>query len=78
VALKKIGSPQKITVIKRSSFAIDVNYLVALIEKQSPTKAVSLDQLHNAVKSIGILSYTAEDMNSLVSRLQAVGFKITK
>jgi hypothetical protein len=78
MALKKIGSPVRIKLIKESSFAMDINVLTALIEKQSPTKAVSLDQLHNMVKSIGILSYTAEDMSSLVSRLQSVGFKIAK
>jgi hypothetical protein len=78
MALNKIGTPVPIKVIKESAFAMDVNVLASLIEKQWPKKEVSLDQLHEAIKHLGILDYSSEDMNQLVGRLQAIGFSISK
>jgi hypothetical protein len=78
MALNKRGSPTKLKVVKQSGFVINVNYLSEMLLKQWPDKKISVDQLHSALKSIGIDNYSSEDMSELMNRLQAVGFSISK
>jgi hypothetical protein len=76
VPLNKKGSPQAIKVIKKASFTIDENFLAEIILKQVHTKKLSVDQLHSALKSVGVDGYDADDFNVLVDRLQSSGFDV--
>ncbi len=78
MALSKKGSPNKLKVVKNAGFTLDVNFLAELILKQIPEKKLSLDQLHSALKSVGVVNYASEDMNILIDRLEAIGFSILK
>ena len=78
MALKKQGSPTRIKVVKNASFAVDVNSLAERFLKDWPNKKVTMDQVHNGLKSIGIINYSSEDMSVLTSRLQAIGFTVGK
>lgn len=75
--LKKIGSPEKLTIIKQSAFQFDVNLITKLVKDKVQDGKISLDQLHEAVKSLGILEYSSEDMNSLIGLLQSSGVSIS-
>lgn len=78
MALHKRGSPTHIKVVKNAGFQIDINFLAEMIQKQISSKKLTIDQLHAALKSIGISNYQADDMSVLVDRLSAIGFSITK
>lgn len=76
--LNKTGSPVKLQVIKQSAFEVDLNLLASMLKEQWPDKILSVNALHEALKSIGIISYKAEDMAELTGRLAAIGFNITQ
>ena len=76
MALNKKGSPTKIKIVKTASFSVSENFLAELILKQVPSKKLTVDELHSALKSIGIVNYSSDDMNILIERLKAVGFTI--
>lgn len=76
MALSKRGSPNKIQVVKHAGFSIDPNFLAEMILKQIPEKKLTIDQLHSALKSIGVNSYSSDDMNVLITRLEAIGFSV--
>ena len=78
MALHKKGSPTRIKVVKNAGFQLDVNFLAEMILKQMPNKKLTVDQLHNSLKSIGVNNYQANDLSILISRLQAIGFSVTK
>jgi hypothetical protein len=78
MALSKKGSPTKIRVVKNASFAVDVNSLAERFLKDWPNKKITIDQIHNSLKSIGIVNYSSDDMSVLTSRLQAIGFSLQK
>ena len=78
MALKKFGSAQTLKVVKNAAFAVDVNSLAERFLKDWPNKKITIDQIHNSLKSIGIVNYSSEDMSVLTSRLQAIGFSIQK
>ena len=78
MALSKRGSPVKLKVVKKSGFTIDPNMLAEMLQKQWPTKKLSVDSLHEALKSIGVDNYSSEDLSELMGRLQAIGFRISK
>jgi hypothetical protein len=78
MALKKQGSPTRIKVVKNATFAVDVNALAERFLKDWPTKKITMDQIHESLKGIGIVNYSSEDMSVLVSRLQAIGFTIVR
>ena len=77
MALNKRGSPNKLQVVKNAGFTLDPNYLSEMILKQVPEKKLSVDQLHSALKSIGVVNYSSDDMNILLERLKAIGFSIS-
>lgn len=74
--LNKTGSPAKISIIKQSAFEVDLNLLAFMLKEQWPDKTLTVNDLHEALKSIGIVEYKAEDMQELAGRLQAIGFTI--
>lgn len=76
--LNKIGSNVKIQIVKKASFSMDVNMIAEMLKKDWPEQSISLDGLHAALKSVGITNYSSEDMDELISRLQATGFAVTK
>lgn len=75
--LKKTGAPAKINVIKVSSFALDPNLIAAELERNWSGKKITIDQLHEAVKSIGVVEYSDNDMKDLIGLLQGMGFVVT-
>lgn len=74
--LNKIGTPTKISIIKQSAFEVDLNLLASMLKEQWPDKNITVNALHEALKSIGITEYKAEDMQELIGRLQAIGFSV--
>jgi len=78
MALYKKGSPTRIKVVKNAGFSVDPNFISEMFLKQWPEKKVSVDQIHNALKSIGVVNYSSEDLSILMNRLQAIGFSIQK
>jgi len=78
MALNKRGSPNKLEVVKNASFSIDPNFLAEMILKQVPSKKLTVDQLHSALKSIGVNNYGSDDLNILIERLQSSGFEVSK
>jgi hypothetical protein len=78
MALYKKGSPTRIKIVKQSGFTMDANMLAEMLQKQWPTKKISIDTLHSALKSIGVSNYQADDLSILMNRLQAIGFTISK
>lgn len=78
MALSKKGSPNKLKVVKNGGFQIDPNFLAEMILKQVPSKKLTVDQLHSALKSIGVNNYNPDDLNVLIDRLQASDFTISK
>jgi len=79
MALNKRGSPTKISVVKKNAgFTVDLNFLAEMILKQVPEKSLTVDQLHSALKSIGVINYGSDDMNLLIKRLKAIDFTILK
>lgn len=76
MALNKIGTPTKLSIVRQSAFEVDLNLLASMLQEQWPDKNISVNSLHEALKSIGITEYKAEDMQELVGRLQAIGFVV--
>jgi hypothetical protein len=78
MALNKIGSSYKLKVIKYGGFTIDPNYISEILLKQWPKKQLTIDDLHTAIKQIGVVDYGPDDLSVLIGRLEAVGFSVTK
>ena len=74
--IKKTGTSQKIRVIKESGFAIDPNLLAKQIKDKWTGSQITLDQLHEAVKSTGVTDYSSDDMSHLVELLQSSGMTV--
>ena len=75
--LNKIGSAVKITKIE-SSLALDPNIVVKEIEKSWKTRRMTIDELHEAVKSMGVVDYADEDLSAVIELLKSMGFEITQ
>lgn len=73
--LTKQGMPSKIKIVK-TSFKMDANMLAQMIKDQWPDKSISTSQIHESLKSIGILEYSSDDMDNLISLLSGVGFVV--
>ncbi len=76
MSLKKIGSPEKIHVVKDSSFSFDPNLIVKEIQKNWHNQVISVDQVHEAIKSLGIVDYNSEDMDKVLRLLNSVGIDV--
>jgi len=76
MALRKIGSPQKIRIVKEGEFAFDPNIIVKEIQKKWQNSEISVEQVHEAVKSLGIINYNSEDMNEVLRLLDSVGISV--
>ena len=76
MALNKIGSPQKIVVVKQGAFAYDPNLIVTKIKETWDQPTMTKDQLHEAIKSIGITDYSPEDMAGVIGLLNSSGITV--
>jgi hypothetical protein len=75
MSIKKIGSPQKIHTIT-ASLGFDVNLAVKKIKDATPKPSITIDEIHEALKALGITTYTAEDMQNITNLLPSVGLKV--
>jgi hypothetical protein len=76
--LNKIGTPNKLQILKQSAFEVDLNVLASVISDKYPEKKLSINDLHEILKTLGVTDYKAEDMQELVGRLHAVGITVTE
>ncbi len=77
--LQKKGYPEKIVQVisnKTGTLSFDPNLLVKLIKDKLNQPEISLDQLHEATKSAGVIDYTSEDMNHVIELLQSSGITV--
>ena len=77
MVLRKYGHPVKLDVIKSGAFAFDANLIAKKIEEAIPSKKLSINQLHESIKSLGITDYSSSDLGNLINLLKATGFSIT-
>jgi hypothetical protein len=80
MSLRKRGTPEKIHVVesKEASFAFDPNLIVTMLKEKWPEQQISLDQLHETVKTLGIVDYSSTDLDQLIMLLQSSGFSVTR
>jgi len=78
MSIKKTGSPVKIIRITESALSLDPNLIVTKLKEKYPAKSFSLDQLHEALKSIGVIDYSSNDLQHLIDLLQSSGIKVVK
>ena len=76
MTLKKVGSPEKIQVVKKSALSFDPNLLVKKIVETWGKKPITIDQIHEAAKAMGIIDYNSEDMNNVVHLLESSGINV--
>lgn len=78
MTLKKFGSPTKIIICKKGAMAFDPNILVREIVKKWGKRPITIDQIHEAAKALGIIDYNSEDMNTVINLLQSSGVPVEK
>ena len=76
MTLKKIGSPEKIQLIKKGSLSFDQNLFVKKIVETWGKKPITIDQIHESAKAMGIIDYNAEDMDNIVHLLESSGVSV--
>ena len=79
MTLKKIGSPEKIKVVNvESALALDLHLAVKHIKDSWTAPTITLDQLHEKLKAIGIIDYQQADMTEVINLLNASGLTVQK
>ena len=77
--IKKVGTPQKISkIVRETGFSLDPNLIVKKLKDTWKEPKISLNQLHELVKSLGVGDYTSDDMNHVVELLQSSGITVTE
>lgn len=77
MTLKKIGSPERIKVLKMTgSLAFDPNLVAKHIKDTWHNPTITIDQLHEAVKAMGIVDYTSDDFNEVINLLKSSGVEV--
>lgn len=76
MALKKIGSPEKIKVVKVGAFEYDPNLVATRIKESWKQPTMTKDQLHESIKSMGIVNYNPEDMQEVINLLNSSGIAV--
>jgi hypothetical protein len=74
MSLQKVGTPESIKVT--GGLNLDPNLVTKEIIKTWKSKEISLDELHEFVKRMGVVDYSSEDMNHVVRMLQSSGFVV--
>ena len=77
MALNKIGSSEKIKVVKLSALSFDPNLIVKRIKDTWKQPTITKDQLHESVKAMGIVNYTPEDITEVINLLNSSGVTVT-
>lgn len=72
MALKKFGSPEQIHTIT-TSLTFDTNLAVKKIKDAFQGKDITIDQIHESLKALGITNYSSEDMDEVVRLLRSSG-----
>lgn len=75
MSIKKIGSPQKIHTIT-TGLSFDLNLAVKRIKDATPKPSITVNEIHEALKAMGITTYTADDMKEITNLLPSVGLKV--
>jgi len=73
--IKKIGSPEKIRQVS-SSLTFDINLAVKKIKDSYNKPTITMDELHEALKALGIINYSSEDMSEVTRLLHSVGIAV--
>ena len=76
--LNKFGAPAKIKVLKKGDLSFDPNILVKEIKDTWGQRPITIDQIHEAVKALGVVDYNSEDMNAVINLLQSSGVPVEK
>jgi diketogulonate reductase-like aldo/keto reductase len=76
MALNKVGSPEKIKLVKMGALSFDPNLIVQKIKETWKQPSITKDQLHEAVKSIGIVNYNPEDIAQVINLLNSSGVTV--
>ncbi len=75
MAIRKIGSPEKIHTIA-SALAFDVNLAVKKIKDTHKKPNITIDEVHEALKALGITNYSSDDMQEITRLLKSVGITV--
>lgn len=75
MAIRKIGSPEKIRQIS-NSLTFDINLAVKKIKDAYNKPNITMDELHEALKALGIVNYSSDDMSEVMRLLQSVGITV--
>lgn len=75
MAIKKIGTPQKIHTIT-TSLTFDTNLAVKKIKDAFKGQDITIDQIHESLKALGITNYSSEDMDEVVRLLHSSGVTV--
>lgn len=76
--LKKIGTPTKITHVVFGAIVLDPNLIVAEIRKKYKNKSLSLDELHEFLKTLYVIDYSSSDLQHIIELLQSSGIRVIK
>lgn len=75
MAIRKIGSPEKIHTIT-TALQFDLNLAVKKIKDTHKRPNITIDELHEALKALGITNYSSEDMSEIHRLLKSVGISV--
>lgn len=76
MTLNKVGTPIKIQLIKHGAMAFDPNLFVKKIVEIWGKKPITIDQIHESTKSMGIIDYNSEDMSNIIHLLESSGIDV--
>jgi hypothetical protein len=77
MALKKIGSPEKINVVGlNGALSLDPHLAAKRIKETWTAPTITIDQLHEKLKSLGVVDYSSEDMSKIINLLNSTGLKV--
>ena len=74
--LNKVGSPIKLQLVKKGAMSFDPNLFVKKIVETWGRKPITIDQIHEAAKAMGIIDYNSEDMDNIVHLLESSGIDV--
>ncbi len=76
MTLKKVGSPEKIQLIKKGALSFDPNLFVKKIVETWGKKPITIDQIHESAKAMHIIDYNSEDMDNIIHLLESSGINV--
>lgn len=79
--LKKKGMPQKIKVVnpkKKSALEFDPHLAAKTIKDSWTDNNIEVNQVHESLKSMGVISYDGKDMDHVIELLESTGLNVTR